>query len=219
MVSDPLLVALSLALVLFNAFFTAAELAMVRVRATRIESLAEEGHWQARLVRAIQRRPDAFLSHQLGITLTSLGLGWVGEPAFAHLLAGAFVALGIESQTVVHNISFALAFVTITFLHIVVGELAPKSYAIRFTERVALWWRSRCAFSSSSSRPRSGSSSARRSGAEALRRHRRDERDLAHSEEELRLLLAESHRVGVLSARSASCSRTSSTIPSGPHAT
>jgi CBS domain containing-hemolysin-like protein len=140
MVSDPLLVALSLALVLLNAFFTAGELAMVRVRATRIEALAEEGHWQARLVRSIQRRPDAFLSAtQLGITLTSLALGWIGEPAFAHLLAGAFAALGIESQRALHNAAFVLAFATITFLHIVIGELAPKSYAIRFTERVALW--------------------------------------------------------------------------------
>jgi CBS domain containing-hemolysin-like protein len=201
MVSDPLLVALSLALVLLNAFFTAAELAMVRVRATRIEALAEEGHWQARLVRSIQRRPDAFLSAtQLGITLTSLGLGWIGEPAFAHMLAGVFVALGIQSQTVLHNTAFVLAFATITLLHIVVGELAPKSYAIRFTERVALWVALPMRVFQLVFSPalwllqRAARATLKLFGVTA-----ETSGDLAHSEEELRLLLAESHRVGELS--------------------
>src|SRR5213594_2161327 len=139
MVSDPLLVALALGLVVVNAFFVAAEFAMVRVRATRIEALAAEGHWQARLAAALHRRLDVFLSAtQLGITLSSLGLGWIGEPAFAHLLAPVFAAAGIESESVIHNTSVAVAFAVITFLHIVLGELAPKSYAIRATERVAL---------------------------------------------------------------------------------
>jgi CBS domain containing-hemolysin-like protein len=201
MVSDPLLVALSLALVLLNAFFTAGELAMVRVRATRIEALAEEGHWQARLVRSIQRRPDAFLSAtQLGITLTSLALGWIGEPAFAHLLAGAFAALGIESQRALHNTAFVLAFATITFLHIVIGELAPKSYAIRFTERVALWVALPMRAFQIVFAPalwllqRAASATLKLFGVTA-----ETSGDLAHSEEELRLLLAESHRVGALS--------------------
>ena len=201
MVSDPLLVALSLALVLLNAFFTAGELAMVRVRATRIEALAEEGHWQARLVRSIQRRPDAFLSAtQLGITLTSLALGWIGEPAFAHLLAGAFAALGIESQRALHNTAFVLAFATITFLHIVIGELAPKSYAIRFTERVALWVALPMRIFQIVFSPalwllqRAASATLKLFGVTA-----ETSGDLAHSEEELRLLLAESHRVGALS--------------------
>src|SRR5205814_64235 len=139
MVSDPLLVAVALGLVVVNAFFVAAGFARVRVRATRVEALAAEGHWQARLAATLHRRLDVFLSAtQLGITLTSLGLGWIGEPAFAHLLAPAFGALGIESARVIENTSIAVAFATITFLHIVVGELAPKSFAIRFTERVAL---------------------------------------------------------------------------------
>jgi CBS domain containing-hemolysin-like protein len=201
MVSDPLLVALSLALVLLNAFFTAAELAMVRVRATRVEALVEEGHWQARLVRSIQRRLDAFLSAtQLGITLTSLALGWIGEPAFAHLLAGAFAALRIESQTVLHNTAFVLAFATITFLHIVLGELAPKSYAIRFTERVALWVALPMRVFQLVFAPalwllqRAASGTLKLFGVTA-----ETSGDLAHSEEELRLLLAESHRVGALS--------------------
>jgi CBS domain containing-hemolysin-like protein len=108
MSSDPLLIAVAIALVLVNAFFVAAEFAMVRVRATRMAPLAERGNWQARAVVAAQRRLDAFLSAtQLGITLTSLGLGWIGEPAFAHLLSGVFVTLGVESPRVIHNTSVA----------------------------------------------------------------------------------------------------------------
>jgi len=140
MAADPLLLALALALVLVNAFFVAAEFAMVRVRATRMTALAAAGNWQARAVAAAQRRLDAFLSAtQFGITLSSLGLGWIGEPAFAHLLAGTFAALGIESPRVIQNTSIAVAFAVISFLHIVIGELAPKYYAIRATQRVALW--------------------------------------------------------------------------------
>src|SRR5436190_10182036 len=97
MVSDPLLVALALALVVVNAFFVAAEFAMVRVRATRVATLAAEGHWQARLVAALQRRLDVFLSAtQLGITLSSLGLGWLGQPAFADPLGPLFSAAGTQ---------------------------------------------------------------------------------------------------------------------------
>ena len=201
MVSDPLLVALALGLVVVNAFFVAAEFAMVRVRATRVEALAAEGHWQARLAATLHRRLDVFLSAtQLGITLTSLGLGWIGEPAFAHLLAPVFAALGIESARVIENTSIAVAFATITFLHIVVGELAPKSFAIRFTERVALltappmrlfqilfapalWLLHRASKATLSVLGVSAETSG----------------DLAHSEDELRILLAESHRVGALS--------------------
>jgi len=201
MLSDPLLVALALGLVLVNAFFVAAEFAMVRVRATRMEALAAEGHWQARLARAIQRRLDAFLSAtQLGITLTSLGLGWIGEPAFAHVLAGAFAALGVSSPRVIQNTSIAVGFGIITILHIVIGELAPKSYAIRFTERVALWvalpmrifqlvfWPALWLLQ----RAAKGTLSLVGVTAETSG-------ELAHSEDELRLLLAESHRVGELS--------------------
>src|SRR5204862_489013 len=202
MVSNPLLVALALGLVVVNAFFVAAEFAMVRVRATRVEALAAEGHWQARLAATLHRRLDVFLSAtQLGITLTSLGLGWIGEPAFAHLLAPVFAALGIESARVIENTSIAVAFATITFLHIVVGELAPKSFAIRFTERVALltappmrlfqilftpalWLLHRASKATLSVLGVSAETSG----------------DLAHSEDELRILLAESHRLGELSA-------------------
>jgi magnesium and cobalt exporter, CNNM family len=202
MVSDPLFIALAFGLVLLNAFFVAAEFAMVKVRGTRLEELAEGGNVRGRIALAAHKRIDGFLSAtQLGVTLTSLGLGWIGEPAFAHLLAGAFVALGIESPTVIRNTSVAIAFALISFLHIVVGELAPKSYAIRATERVtllvalpmrafqvvfapALWLLAR----------------ASQATLRLLGVTPETSKELAHSEDELRLLLAESHRLGALSA-------------------
>jgi CBS domain containing-hemolysin-like protein len=200
MTTDPLLVALALGLVLLNAFFVAAEFAMLRVRETRIAALAEAGHLQAKVAARELRRLDAFLSAcQLGITLASLGLGWVGEPAFAHLLAGVFVWLGIDSPTVIRNTSVTVAFALITFLHIVVGELAPKSYAIRATERVALWVAIPMRVFQIVFKPalwlldRASEATLRLIGVSA------ETTDLAHSEEELRMLLAESHRSGVLS--------------------
>src|SRR5204862_3435645 len=87
MLPDSLLIAVAVGLVLLNAFFTAAELSMARVRNTRMEELTQDGDWRAETVRAHQQRLQYFLSAtQLGITFASLGLGWVGEPAFAHLL-------------------------------------------------------------------------------------------------------------------------------------
>ncbi len=94
--SAPLFLALAIGLVLLNAFFVAAEFSLVRVRATRITELAREGDWRARAADAALRRLDSFLSAtQLGITCTSLGLGWVGEPAFAGLLAPVFAVMGV----------------------------------------------------------------------------------------------------------------------------
>ncbi len=85
-------------------------------------------------------RLDAYLSAcQLGITLASLGLGWIGEPAFAGLLTPLLRPLGVESPHLIEGISLIFAFSCISFLHIVIGELAPKSLAIRQTERIALW--------------------------------------------------------------------------------
>src|SRR5437899_2436812 len=115
MPSDAVLVLVALWLVLLNAFFVAAEFAMVRVRTTRIAEIARAGDWRAKAVEAAQRRLDAFLSAtQLGVTLTSLGLGWIGEPAFAHLLAPVFKTLGITSERVIENTSITIAFAVIT---------------------------------------------------------------------------------------------------------
>ena len=118
----------ALILVLLNGFFVAAEFAMVKLRSTRVEAIADKNGWRGHILRTVHNQLDAYLSAcQLGITLASLGLGWVGEPAFAELLTPLLSAIGIESQKLVHGISFFVAFFIISYLHIVVGELAPKS--------------------------------------------------------------------------------------------
>jgi CBS domain containing-hemolysin-like protein len=200
MLADPLLIAVAVGLVLLNAAFVAAEFSMVRVRATRIAELAREGDWRARAVQAAQQRMDGFLSAtQLGITLSSLGLGWIGEPAFAHLLSPLFSALGITSPAVVRNVSVAVAFATITFLHIVVGELAPKSYAFRFTEAVALWTALPMRAFQLVFAPVLWLLSRAAGGTLALLGIQEGgSGELPHSEEELRLVVAESHRLGEL---------------------
>jgi CBS domain containing-hemolysin-like protein len=134
------LVLFALFLVLLNGFFVAAEFAIVRLRATKVESLAEQHGWRGHILRTVHEQMDAYLSAcQLGITLASLGLGWVGEPAFAHLLEPLLGAIGIESPKLVSGIAFFSAFAIISYLHIVVGELAPKSWAIRQPELLSLW--------------------------------------------------------------------------------
>ncbi len=127
-------------MVLLNAFFVAAEFGLVKVREGQLESLVKEGKPFARTARWLGARLDTSLSAcQLGITMASLGLGWVGEPAFAKLLEPAFRALGITSTAALHTSSFVLAFTIITTLHLIIGEQAPKIYAIRRPELVALW--------------------------------------------------------------------------------
>jgi CBS domain containing-hemolysin-like protein len=135
-----LMLSTALLLVLLNAFFVASEFAIVKIRPTRLEQLVREGSSRAKLALRISRRLDAYLSaNQLGITLASLGLGWIGEPALAHLLEPLFVDLGAFAAPTAHAIALTVAFVTITALHTILGELAPKSLAIQMTERVTLW--------------------------------------------------------------------------------
>lgn len=127
-------------LVLLNGFFVAAEFGLVKLRATRVRSLAKVGGFRGRFLIAVHQNLDAYLSAcQLGITLASLGLGWVGKPAFEKLLDPLLLAVGIDSIEWMDRISLLFAFFVISFLHIVVGELAPKSMAIRTPERVSLW--------------------------------------------------------------------------------
>ncbi|BAU77290.1 hemolysin family protein [Metapseudomonas furukawaii] len=134
------LILFALFLVLLNGFFVAAEFAMVKLRSTRVESIADKHGWRGRILRTVHNQLDAYLSAcQLGITLASLGLGWVGEPAFAHLLQPVLESVGIESEKLIHGIAFFTAFFIISYLHIVVGELAPKSWAIRKPELLSLW--------------------------------------------------------------------------------
>lgn len=134
------LVLFALFLVLLNGFFVAAEFAMVKLRSTKVEAIAEKHGWRGHILRTVHNQLDAYLSAcQLGITLASLGLGWVGEPAFAELLTPLLGAIGIESEKLIHGIAFFFAFFIISYLHIVVGELAPKSWAIRKPELLSLW--------------------------------------------------------------------------------
>ncbi len=135
-----LLIFVALLLVALNAFFVAAEFSLVKLRQTRIRQIADTRGWSGRILATVHLKLDAYLSAcQLGITLASLGLGWIGEPAFASLLEPALGKLGVTSPELIHAISFTCAFSIISFLHIVVGELAPKSIAIRNPEQIGLW--------------------------------------------------------------------------------
>ena len=128
-------------LVLTNAFFVAAEFSLVSVRRTRIAELVERGEAGAEAVQRAIENPDRVIAAtQLGITLSSLALGWVGEPALAHRLY-PLVSLfpGSIQSKVSHSISAAIAFSVITFLHVVIGELAPKSIALQDPERTSMF--------------------------------------------------------------------------------
>jgi len=138
-------IALVIFLVLANGFFVASEFALVAVRKSRIESTAAEGDAAAVRLLAMLNNLNAYISAtQLGITLSSLALGWIGEPAVASLLEPVLVQVGeltgatfLASGPVLHTISFTIAFSFITFLHIVFGELAPKTAALELSERVS----------------------------------------------------------------------------------
>jgi CBS domain containing-hemolysin-like protein len=133
-------------LVLANGFFVASEFALVAVRKSRIEALASEGSSAAKRLLDCLNNLNAYISAtQLGITLFSLGLGWVGEPAIASMLDPILFRLGeatgwgfLASPTLLHTVSFIIAFTIITFLHIAFGELAPKTAALEVSEKVAL---------------------------------------------------------------------------------
>ena len=124
-------------LVLANGFFVASEFSLVAVRRSRIATLASAGNRRGKLLLAMLDNLNAYISAtQLGITMSSLALGWIGEPVFAHLLEAPLE--GRVSDAVRHTIAFAVAFTIITFLHIVLGELAPKTLALERSEKMAL---------------------------------------------------------------------------------
>lgn len=131
---------LAIGFVLLNAFFVAAEFSIVSMRHTRVQSLQRTRGLRGRTLAKIHHQLDSYLSTcQLGITLASLGLGWIGEPAFAQILMPLFNLLGVQSSQTITFFSFFSAFFIISYLHIVVGELMPKSIAIRQTEMLSLW--------------------------------------------------------------------------------
>lgn len=135
-----LLILIAIFLILLNGFFVAAEFGLVKLRQTRVKAIAKTLGWRGRILLKVHRDLDAYLSAcQLGITLASLGLGWIGEPAFSDLLEPLLSRIGVADQQAVHGISLFVAFLVISYLHIVVGELAPKSVAIRKAEKVGIW--------------------------------------------------------------------------------
>jgi CBS domain containing-hemolysin-like protein len=191
------------ALVLLNGFFVAAEFAMVKVRGSRIDTLAEEGGRRAKAAAHLLDRVDAYLSAcQLGITLASLGLGWAGEPFLAMWIAPLLASGGVVNETATHVVAGTLAFVIITFLHIVVGEMAPKSLAIRKSEGVTLWtalpliWFNWLLFPFIWMLNSSANALLRLVGIKPV-----DEAGEAHTSDDLRVILAHSHRHGHLSRR------------------
>lgn len=138
--STSVAILLTAGLLLANAFFVASEFAIVKIRPTRVREMAGRGQPGAGVLRGITSRLDAYLSaNQLGITLCSLGVGWLGEPAVVHVLDGWLQPLGPWRASTIHAISIGIGFAIITFLHTVIGELAPKSLALQRTETVALW--------------------------------------------------------------------------------
>jgi CBS domain containing-hemolysin-like protein len=129
-----------LGLVLINAFFVSCEFAIVKVRRTRINTLAQQGDFRAKIAEKIISQTTAYLSGaQVGITIASLGLGWLGEPFVAHILNPLFKLAGLTNTTWVSGISTFLGFSIITAAHIVLGEQAPKAFSIEFAEKTCLW--------------------------------------------------------------------------------
>ncbi|MGB3211098.1 MAG: hemolysin family protein [Desulforhopalus sp.] len=199
--ADLINITFAVILVLINGFFVAAEFALVKVRQSRIEALVEKKLPFATTALWLTRRMDASLSAcQLGITMASLGLGWIGEPAIAHLLRPVLKAVGILSEIWIHGIAFAIAFTAITAAHLVLGEQAPKIYALRRPERILLWFALPLKIFYFFSYPfmialnMTTSFLLKRIGVESA-----SESDEVHSEDEIKALLRLSHKHGELS--------------------
>ena len=132
-------IALVLFLVFANAFFVVSEFSIVKIRRSKLEELAHQGSRRAKIALKINDRLNTYLSAiQLGITIASLGLGWIGEPAVSKLLEQCFGIWLADNPVLLHSLSFGIAFTFITLLHVVLGELVPKSLAIQDTERYVL---------------------------------------------------------------------------------
>lgn len=138
--SQILFIIFAFVLIFLNGFFVAAEFGLVRMRGSRVQLLEASHGFQGMIVGKVHQQLDTYLSAcQLGITLTSLGLGWIGEPAFAVIIEPILRNFGQFSPATVKTVSFVTAFIIISYLHIVLGELAPKSIAIRRPQSISLW--------------------------------------------------------------------------------
>ena len=126
-------------IVLLNAFFVAAEFSIVKVRSTQLDTLAKKDNQRAKIAKKVVSNLDKYLSAtQLGVTISSLALGWIGEPISANLLKPVFALLNITNPQTIHTLALTFGFVVITYLHVILGELAPKYIAIKYAKRVAL---------------------------------------------------------------------------------
>ena len=184
-------------LIALTAFFVASEFAIVKVRSTRIDQLIEEGNVNAIPAKRVVSNLDEYLSTcQLGITMTALGLGWIGEATVERILLPVFIQFNI-SDSVSHLLSIAIAFSFITFIHVVVGELAPKTLAIQKAEKITLLFAKPLIGFNKLMYPfiwvLNGSARilTRMFGLKAVTEH-----DIAHSEEELRIIVSESYKSG-----------------------
>lgn len=184
-------------LVVLNAFFVCAEFGLVKVRSSQLDALADDGNVRAAFAKHIRNHLDAYLSAtQLGVTLASLGLGWLGEQFLAQMLQPAFASINVRSHAVISSVSITLAFIGITFMHIVFGELAPKYIAnanplrasltlarplgaFYFIFKPAIWFLHQ---------------SSRLVLEKLLRFEPVTGSELAHSEDELRLIVSESEK-------------------------
>ncbi|MCQ6558582.1 hemolysin family protein [Paenibacillus mendelii] len=190
-----------LVLVFMNGFFVAAEFSLVKVRQSRLTQLANEGNTRARHALRVNKKLDAYLSAtQLGITLASLGLGWVGEPAISDLIVEPLLhQFGMNHDSVTTTISVAIGFLVITFLHIVLGELAPKSLAIQKSEATSLWlslpllWFHRLFLPAIWLLNGAANKLLKLIGIQPASEH-----ESAHTEEEIRILMDQSAKSGII---------------------
>jgi magnesium and cobalt exporter, CNNM family len=192
---------LALAFIIANGYFVATEFAIIKVRPTQLAEMAADGSSRARMARRITKRLDSYLSAtQLGVTLASLALGAVGEPVFAEIIQPFFSRYGPFSVAIAHTISATLAFIVITTLHIIFGELGPKYIAIDKPLATALWTSHILRgfyivmFPAIWFLNRTSNLVLRTIGVRPA-----TETDVTHSQEELRLILARSEKAGVLS--------------------
>lgn len=185
-------------LIALTAFFVASEFAIVKIRSTRLDQLIQEGQKSAILAKKVTTNLDEYLSAcQLGITITALGIGRLGEPTFERMLHPVIGALPFSSEAIVTTVSIAVSFLIMTFLHVVIGELAPKTLAIQKAERITLllspplrvfyfvmypliWFLNGAA-----------RLLTRSVGLKSMSEH-----EVTHTEEELRLILSDSYRGG-----------------------
>lgn len=184
-------------LIALTGFFVATEFAIVKIRSTRIDQLVAEGRRGSLAAKEVTTHLDEYLSAcQLGITVTAMGLGWLGEPTVERLLHPLFVKWDLN-DSISHLLSFGIAFVAMTYLHVVVGELAPKTVAIQKAETITLLFARPIIWFYKLMYPfiwlLNGSA---RVLVGVFGMKPASEHEVAHSEEELRLLLSESYQSG-----------------------